>query len=198
MGRLSRGTFTGGDMGTSGPACLCRTTTRCLPKRTSHNNNCPFLGDLRWVVRFGLKRAKSEQAKSKHLQAGSMKSVCTPIRRSSNEPNVFEDRCVFCSWDESPWSQLPGEKTRANQTYGCWDTGIFVYFWWFEEGCVIWTQVSWIRASQIKAHIVRVYEKYVYTYFMVKMRINLRSLGLFWFNLDWGQWTRKGLGNFEF
>ncbi len=28
---------------------------------------------------FGLKRAKSEQAKWKHLQPGSMKSMCTPI-----------------------------------------------------------------------------------------------------------------------
>ncbi len=38
-----------------------------------------FWGDLRRVTWFGLKRAKSEQAKSEHLKAGFMKSMCTPI-----------------------------------------------------------------------------------------------------------------------
>ncbi len=38
-----------------------------------------FLGDLRWVARFGLKWAKSVRAKSKHLQAASSKSMCTTV-----------------------------------------------------------------------------------------------------------------------
>ncbi len=38
-----------------------------------------FSGDLRWVARFGLKRAKSVQAKSKHLQAASSKCMCTTV-----------------------------------------------------------------------------------------------------------------------
>ncbi len=37
--------------------------------------------------------------------------------------------------------------------------------------------------SQIKSPIGRVFQKYVYTCFIVKMRINLRYFGLFWFNL---------------
>ena len=51
---------------------------------------------------------------------------------------------------------------------------------------MIWAQVSQIDASQIKAPTGRINKKYVYTYFMVKMRINLRYFGLFWFNLGWG------------
>ncbi len=38
-----------------------------------------FLGDLRWVARFGLKWAKSVRAKSKHLEAASSKSMCTAV-----------------------------------------------------------------------------------------------------------------------
>ncbi len=38
-----------------------------------------FLGDLRWVARFGLRWATSVQAKSKHLQAASSKSMCTAV-----------------------------------------------------------------------------------------------------------------------
>ncbi len=38
-------------------------------------------------------------------------------------------------------------------------------FRWFEEGCMIWAQASQIGASQIKAPIGRVHEKYVYTCF---------------------------------
>ncbi len=41
-----------------------------------------FLGDLRWVARFGSfwkKQAKLVRAKSNHLQAGSSKSMCTAV-----------------------------------------------------------------------------------------------------------------------
>ena len=43
-----------------------------------------------------------------------------------------------------------------------------------------------IGASEIQSHIGRVFQKYVYTCSIVKMRINIRSFGLFWFNLGWG------------
>ncbi len=44
--------------------------------------------------------------------------------------NAFEDRCVFYGWDESPWSQLPGKRTRVNRTYGCWDMSICIFCHW--------------------------------------------------------------------
>ncbi len=43
-----------------------------------------------------------------------------------------------------------------------------------------------IGASQILAPIGSVFLKYVYSTFMVKMRTDLGSLGLFWFILGWG------------
>ncbi len=68
-------------------------------------------------------------------------------------------------------------------------------------GCTIWElleKASQIGASQIKLPRSRVFQKYVYSSFMVKMRINLRSFGLFWFNLGWGQCSRKEFVKFEF
>ncbi len=59
-------------------------------------------------------------------------------------------------------------------------------------------KVTQIKATQIKAPAGRVFKKYVYTCFMVKMRINFGPFGLFWFNLGRGQCTRKDFGNFEF
>ncbi len=52
--------------------------------------------------------------------------------------------------------------------------------------CELLEKVSEIRASEIKLPTGRVFQKYVYTCFMVKMRINFRSFGLFWLNLGWG------------
>ena len=49
------------------------------------------------------------------------------LQSTSKHPNAFEDRYLFYGWDESPWSQLPGKKTRVNRTYGWWDMGIFVF-----------------------------------------------------------------------
>ncbi len=51
------------------------------PEASKGQNKKPtvFLGDLRWVARFGLKWAKSVQAKSKHLQAASSKSMSTAL-----------------------------------------------------------------------------------------------------------------------
>ncbi len=59
-------------------------------------------------------------------------------------------------------------------------------FRWFEVGRVIWAQMSQIGVSQIKAPISSVFQKYVYSSFMVKMRIDLGTFGLFWFILGWG------------
>ncbi len=65
-------------------------------------------------------------------------------------------------------------------------------------GCAIWAQASQIGASQVKAPTGRVYEKYMYTCFMVKMRINLRSFGLFWFNLGWDSIPGRIWGTLNF
>ncbi len=47
-------------------------------------------------------------------------------------------------------------------------------------GCAIWAKMSQISVSQIKAPIGSVFQKYVYSSFIVKMRIDLGSFGLFW------------------
>ncbi len=43
-------------------------------------------------------------------------------------------------------------------------------------------KASWISVSQIKSPAGRVFQKYVYNSLIVKMRVNLGSFGLFWFN----------------
>ena len=60
-------------------------------------------------------------------------------------------------------------------------------------GCAIWAQVSQISASQIKAPEGSIFQKYVYSSLMVKMRIDLGSFGLFWFSS-----VRKKFVKFEF
>ncbi len=55
-------------------------------------------------------------------------------------------------------------------------------FRWFEELgpiCELLEKASEIRASEIKSPIGRVFQKYVYTCFIVKMRINVGSFRLF-------------------
>ena len=64
--------------------------------------------------------------------------------------------------------------------------GVLVLNRWFEVGCAIWAQVSQIGASQIKEPTGSIFQKYVYSSLMVKMRINLWSFQLFWFLLVWG------------
>ncbi len=56
----------------------------------------------------------------------------------------------------------------------------------FKVGCAIWAQMSQIGVSQIKAPIGNIFQKYVYSSFMVKVRIDSGSCGLFWFILGWG------------
>ncbi len=51
---------------------------------------------------------------------------------------------------------------------------------------MIWAQMSQIGASQIKAPIGSLFQNYIYSSFMVKMRIDLGYFGLFWFILGWG------------
>ncbi len=46
--------------------------------------------------------------------------------------------------------------------------------------------MSQIGASQIKAPIGSVFQKYVYSSLIVKIRINSGSYRLFWFILGWG------------
>ncbi len=64
-------------------------------------------------------------------------------------------------------------------------------------GRAIWAQMSQIGVSQIEAPIGSVFQKYVYSSLMVKMRIIFGSFGLFWFILGWGC-ARKEFGKFEF
>ncbi len=62
-------------------------------------------------------------------------------------------------------------------------------FRWFEELgpiCELLEKASKIEASEIKSPVGRVFQKYVYSSFMVKMNIKFGSFRLFWFNLGWG------------
>ncbi len=52
--------------------------------------------------------------------------------------------------------------------------------------CELLEKASEIGASKIKAPIGSFFQKYVSSSFMVKMRIDLGSFGLFWFILGWG------------
>ena len=66
---------------------------------------------------------------------------------------------------------------------------VIAVFRWFEELgpiCELLEKASKIGVSEIKSPMGRVFQKYVYTCFIVKMRINFGSFGLFWFNLGWG------------
>ncbi len=49
-----------------------------------------------------------------------------------------------------------------------------------------WKKASEIGVSEIKSPIGSLFQKYVSSSFMVKMRIDLGSLGLFQFILGWG------------
>ncbi len=55
--------------------------------------------------------------------------------------------------------------------------GLFVIVRWFEVGRMIWAQMSQIGVSQIKAPTGSIFQKYVYSSFMVNMRIDLGSFG---------------------
>ncbi len=71
-------------------------------------------------------------------------------------------------------------------------------FRWFEVGCAIWAQMSQIGASQIKAPIGSDFQKYVYSSFMVKMRIDLGSFRLFWFKWVGDNAWGRNLWNLHF
>ncbi len=63
---------------------------------------------------------------------------------------------------------------------------------------MIWAQLSQISASQIKSPTGSIFQKFVYSSFMVKMRIDLGLFRLFWFILDWGKCVSKEFVKFEF
>ncbi len=65
----------------------------------------------------------------------------------------------------------------------------FLLVRWFEEPgpiCELLAKASKIEVSEIKSPIGSICQKYVYSSFMVKMRIDLGPFGLFWFILGWG------------
>ena len=61
---------------------------------------------------------------------------------------------------------------------------VIFLFRWFEELGPICELLE--KASEIKSPIGSLFQKYVYSSFMVKMRIDLGTFGLFWFILGWG------------
>ncbi len=64
---------------------------------------------------------------------------------------------------------------------------------WFEVGCAIWAQMRHIGVSQIKAPTGSIFQKYVYSSFMVKIRIGLGSFRLFWFIFGLGIMHEEGI-----
>ncbi len=58
--------------------------------------------------------------------------------------------------------------------------------------------MSQIGASQIKAPIGSIFQKYVYSSLIIKMRINLGSFRLFWFILGWDNAPGRNLSNLNF
>ncbi len=61
-------------------------------------------------------------------------------------------------------------------------------------GCAVLgsSMLEWLQQlDQNKSPVGSTNQKFVCTYFMVKLRINQGSSGLFWFNLGWGLWVRK-------
>ncbi len=76
---------------------------------------------------------------------------------------------------------LPGKRSLGSK-----DRAIFR---WFEELgpiCELLEKASEIGVNEIKSPIGSLFQKYVSSIFMVKMRIDLGSFGLFWFILGWG------------
>ncbi len=62
-------------------------------------------------------------------------------------------------------------------------------FRWFEELgpiCELLEKVIKIEVIEIKSPVGIDFQKYVYSSFMVKVKINLGPFGLFWFILGWG------------
>ncbi len=90
-------------------------------------------------------------------------------------------RCTALSTEETSSHKF---QAKLKMPSGIHNTRV-QFFRWFEVGCAIWAQMSQIGASQIEAPIGSLFQKYVYICFMVKMKINLGSFGLFWFILGW-------------
>ncbi len=65
---------------------------------------------------------------------------------------------------------------------GVFDSDFFLFGWFEELGliCELLEKASEIRASEIKSPTDRVFQKCVYTCFMVKMKIIFGSFGSIW------------------
>ena len=89
-------------------------------------------------------------------------------------PGPFYDH-RFCAKAISFYSYI----STVLHTPDCFRT---IVFRWFEELgpiCELLEKANEIGASEIKSPTGRVFQKYVYTCFIVKMRINVGSFGLF-------------------
>ncbi len=60
------------------------------------------------------------------------------------------------------------------------------------------SEPNWCEPNQITYIYRRVFQKYVYSSFIVKMRINLRSFGLLWLTLGRGQAPGRISGTLNF
>ncbi len=72
-----------------------------------------------------------------------------------------------------------------------WSHNAFQVIW---GGCAVSgsSNIEWPEQGDLnKSSFGSIHQKYVYTCFMVKMRIKSGSLGLFKFYLGWGSWGRK-------
>ncbi len=112
--------------------------------------------------------------------------IVTP--RPLNQDKVPEGywmlRGFFAKEGKPIWSYLPLSclwSTVWNYWRCCVDEYEVLIRWFEELGpiCELLEKASEIRASKIKSPTGRVFQKYVYTCFIVKMRINFGSLGLF-------------------
>ncbi len=127
-------------------------------------------------------------ATSEALDFDTCPGSCLPVRAELSplsDPAVLSllDCQVQCSCQPC---DVPLKKFSANFPMTVLHTQRV--FRWFKGGCEIWElleKVSEIGASEIKSPIGRVFQKYVYSSFIFKMRINFRSFGLFHVNLGW-------------
>ena len=128
------------------------------------------LHKLFWALWACTCRTGSANSFAGRNQAGKMRRCSFASRVLQNKYSTALTRlCFFFYW--GLWTnERPGP----------------IVFRWFEVCCAIWARMSQISASQIKAPTDSIFQKYVYTCFMVKMRIDLWSFGLFWFILGWG------------
>ncbi len=103
-----------------------------------------------------------------------------------SRPQVCSEAAAVAADSDKPTDGFNGS---AGERHWNLQRGRHLVFRWFEELgpiCELLEKASEIEASKIKLSKGSIFQKYVYSSFMVKMRIDLGSFGLFWFILGWG------------